>query len=116
LRSSLGEPAFATAWEEGRAWSLDQAITAALGVIAAVEEQTCTVPLSAGAIGTAQGLTPREVEVLRLLAEGRTDQEIAAALFISPHTVTTHVKHLLAKLGVVSRAAAVAQAYRNDLI
>lgn len=49
------------------------------------------------------GLTTRELEVLALLVEHRTDKEIAQALFISPHTASTHVKHLLAKLGAASR-------------
>jgi DNA-binding CsgD family transcriptional regulator len=59
-----------------------------------------------------EGLTRREIEVLRLLAEHRTDKEIAEALFISPHTASTHVKHLLAKLGVASRREAPARAAR----
>ena len=53
------------------------------------------------------GLTQREVEVLRLLAEGRSDREIAAELYISPKTASVHVSNLLGKLGVPSRAAAV---------
>ena len=62
------------------------------------------------------GLTPHEAEVLRLLAEGRSDREIAAALFISPKTAGVHVSHLLGKLGVPSRAAAVAHAHRHGLV
>jgi DNA-binding CsgD family transcriptional regulator len=62
------------------------------------------------------GLTRREREVLRLLAEGRSDREIAAALFISPKTAGTHVSHLLGKLGVTSRAAAVAHVHRHRLV
>jgi NarL family two-component system response regulator LiaR len=50
--------------------------------------------------------------VLRLIAEGRTDQEIADALFIGYRTVTTHVTNILNKLGVDSRTAAGAQAVR----
>ena len=61
------------------------------------------------------GLTPREREVLRLLAQGRSDRAIAEALFISPHTATTHVKRLLRKLGVDSRAGAAAFAVRHGL-
>lgn len=62
------------------------------------------------------GLTEREWDVLRLLAEGHSDREIAAALFISPKTAGAHVSRLLAKLGVPSRAAAVAHVHRHDLI
>jgi DNA-binding CsgD family transcriptional regulator len=54
------------------------------------------------------GLSRREQDVLRLVAAGRTDREIAADLFISPHTAGNHVRHILAKLDVSTRAAAVA--------
>jgi DNA-binding NarL/FixJ family response regulator len=62
------------------------------------------------------GLSPREVEILTLLAEAKTQNQIAAALFISPKTVATHIQHLLSKLGVNSRAQAVAVAYRRGLV
>ena len=61
------------------------------------------------------GLTVREGEVLRLLAQGLSDRDIAAALFISPRTASAHVSHLLAKLGVDSRSAAAAFAVRHGL-
>ena len=64
----------------------------------------------------ASKLTNREMEVLRLLAEGLEQQEIARQLFISRKTVGTHIEHILAKLGVRSRAQAVALAYREDLV
>jgi DNA-binding CsgD family transcriptional regulator len=62
------------------------------------------------------GLTERELEVLRLVAAGHSDREIADALFISPRTVGVHVSRLLAKLGVPSRAAATALAMRHRLV
>nr|MBA3527303.1 response regulator transcription factor [Sphingomonas sp.] len=62
------------------------------------------------------GLTKREVEVLRLLVQRRTDKEIAETLFISPHTASTHVKHLLTKLGVDSRREAATIAADQGLI
>jgi DNA-binding NarL/FixJ family response regulator len=62
-----------------------------------------------------KGLTPRELEVLRLLAEGRRQPEIAEQLVISPGTVAKHIEHILEKLGAHSRAEAVAVAYREDL-
>jgi DNA-binding NarL/FixJ family response regulator len=62
------------------------------------------------------GLSPREREILTLLSEGRTQKQIASALVISPKTVATHIQHLLAKLGVNSRAQAVAAAYRQGLV
>jgi len=62
------------------------------------------------------GLSSREREILTLLANGRTQREIAAALVISPKTVATHIQHLLSKLGVHSRAQAVGVAYRLGLV
>ena len=61
------------------------------------------------------GLTSRELEVLRILAEGRTNRVIAERLFISEKTVASHVSHIFTKLGVSSRAAATAYAYDHDL-
>jgi DNA-binding NarL/FixJ family response regulator len=62
------------------------------------------------------GLTPREIEVLRLLVTGQSNPQIAETLFISPRTATTHVTNILAKLGVESRTEAAARAIRQGLI
>jgi DNA-binding NarL/FixJ family response regulator len=72
-----------------------------------------TVPMAAS---LASKLTPRELEVLRMLADGLAQDEIARDLFISPKTVSTHIEHILQKLGVRTRAQAVALAYREDLL
>jgi ATP/maltotriose-dependent transcriptional regulator MalT len=61
------------------------------------------------------GLTARELEVLRLVAAGRGNREIAAELFISPRTASVHVSNILGKLGVASRGEAAASAYRLHL-
>ena len=61
------------------------------------------------------GLTPREVEVLRLLAAGQSDRRIAELLFISRHTAANHVASILGKLALHSRAAAAAYAVRHGL-
>jgi DNA-binding NarL/FixJ family response regulator len=62
------------------------------------------------------GLSPREREILGLLAEGRTQGQIAGELVISPKTVATHIQHILSKLGVNTRAQAVAMAFRRGLV
>ena len=67
------------------------------------------------AAGIASRLTKREQEVLGLLAGGCDVAEIASRLYLSPKTVATHIEHILGKLGVRSRAQAVALAYRGDL-
>jgi DNA-binding NarL/FixJ family response regulator len=61
-------------------------------------------------------LTPREREVLRLLADGLTPRQIAASLGITPKTVATHVEHIYTKLGVHTRAQAVASAFRLAMV
>ena len=65
---------------------------------------------------SADGLSEREREVLRHLAAGETNREIAEALGISSHTVRRHVEHIFSKLGVTSRAAATAHAYEHGLL
>jgi DNA-binding CsgD family transcriptional regulator len=61
------------------------------------------------------GLTRREREVLALVAEGRSNREVAAALFISPKTASVHVSNILSKLGVDGRGEAAALAHRVGL-
>ena len=81
------------------------------------------VPVASGQSGIATGaaagstrLTDREREVLRLVARGQTDAEIAAHLVLSAHTVHRHIANIRTKLGVPSRTAAAAWALRNELI
>jgi len=61
-------------------------------------------------------LSPREIEVLRCVATGKSNKEIGARLFITEGTVKTHVKHLLEKLSVVGRTAAIKEAVHRGLV
>ena len=86
----------------------------------AVEEATAWIagafPDGSGPAEAEFSLTPREWEVLRLMVEGRTDPEIAEALYMAPRTASWHVGHVLMKLGAESRTSAVAIALRNGLL
>jgi predicted ATPase/DNA-binding CsgD family transcriptional regulator len=103
VRATLGDETFEAAWAEGQIKAIEEVIAEALDI-----------PLPAVvAEPAAAGLTPREVEVLRLIVEGRSNQEIATALFISQHTAASHVAHILSKLGLDSRTAAATWAMRH---
>ncbi len=113
IRSEVGETAYAAAWEEGHALPVEQAVNGAVELIAALDAgDGATIPPSAA---EDFHLTPREREVLRLLATGRSDREIAEALFVSPRTIQSHVAHIHKKLAVNSRTEAAALAIRYDL-
>jgi DNA-binding NarL/FixJ family response regulator len=73
-------------------------------------------PRSGGTPPALAELSPRELEVLRLIAEGRSNSEIAADLFLSEATVKTHVTHILTKLRLRDRVQAVALAYRTGFM
>jgi DNA-binding CsgD family transcriptional regulator len=75
------------------------------------------LPISGRAVTPARyGLTERELEVLRLVADGRTNRDIAGELFISPKTASVHVSNILAKLGVATRTEAAALTHRLHLV
>jgi non-specific serine/threonine protein kinase len=93
-RAALGEHAFAATWATGRTLSPGQAVAEA------------QEPLASPAGSPIGSLTPREAEILRLLAAGLTNPAIAAELFLSVRTVENHVAHILTKLGVRTRTAA----------
>lgn len=69
-----------------------------------------------GIAASPSGLTGREVQVLRLVAQGMSDKEVASTLGLSEHTIHRHASNILTKLGVPSRTAAVAQAARRGLL
>jgi predicted ATPase/DNA-binding CsgD family transcriptional regulator len=106
-RQALGAAAYAAALTLGQIQPVERAIDQAL--TAAIDER-CAPPT------TGPGLTRRERDVLRQMAEGRSDPEIADALFLSTRTVSWHVGNILAKLAVDSRTAAVARAVRDGLV
>jgi DNA-binding CsgD family transcriptional regulator len=111
-RAALSERAFSDAWDAGQRMSLDDAVALALGL---ASDEEVSVTARDGVQSGATTLSPREMDVLRLLVDGKSDREIAAELFISHHTVMRHVSHILGKLGVESRTAAATWAVRHDL-
>jgi non-specific serine/threonine protein kinase len=112
LRARLGPTAFAAAWQAGEGLAIEDAIDEGIAVARALGSDP---PPAAGA-GPADGLTRREREVLHLLVAGRSNAEIASALFISERTTENHVQHIRAKLGVASRTEAAVFAVRHGLI
>jgi non-specific serine/threonine protein kinase len=121
VRTVLGTDAIAAALDEGRRLSAgqaaDEAMTFARRVIAADPPRTPASPIDLHPEATATiALTAREQEVLRLLADGRTNPEIAAALYITPGTARIHVSHILAKLDARTRTEAAAAARHLGLV
>ena len=114
VRTRLGERGFATAFAAGQARTIEQIVAEATAVATGNERTSESAAPTAAARRV--GLTPREVDVLRLLVDGGSDQEIADALFISRRTVTSHVTSILTKLQVSSRTAAATRAVRAQLI
>lgn len=112
IRPRMDEAAFATAWEAGRSMSRSEIIAKVESLTSSLHEELTTPVTGPRA---AHGLTPREMEVLGLIAEGRTNRSIAETLSLSERTVENHVLHILTKLRIESRSAAAAYAVRNGL-
>jgi non-specific serine/threonine protein kinase len=111
--TALGEKWFAASQAAGAALPFDAARAEAETLLATLAE--CPEPRDSRAPAAPGGLTPREMEVLRLVAAGRSNREIADALSISIPTVKRHLTTILAKLDLPSRAAAVAYAHNHGL-
>jgi DNA-binding CsgD family transcriptional regulator len=105
-REALGPDAFDTAMHAGREYSRAQALDEAMAVFAPPPRDEAT---------SAFGLSPRERDVLHLLAQGQSNRAIADQLYIAEATVKVHVTSIFTKLGVDSRSAATAVAIRNGL-
>jgi non-specific serine/threonine protein kinase len=110
-RAQLGDSAFEAAWTEGRTRSLEQATAEATTFLTGAPPSQLPTA-SADSIR----LSPREREVLGLLAQRWTDPEIADQLFVSPRTVQSHVASIFNKLGVANRREAAALAARRGLV
>jgi len=117
-RTQLGEQAFATAWAEGGTMTLDQVLgeQGKAEVTTPAETAQPARPITKPAASYPVGLTAREVEVLRLLAQGMTSAQIAEQLVIGVVTVNFHVRSIYSKLGVTSRAAAARYAVEHHLV
>ena len=112
-RAHLGEQAWALAWEEGRTMTAEQALAFQEGALA--PKQSAPV-LMTPPPAYPDGLTAREVEVLRLVTQGLTDAQVADQLILSPRTVQGHLRSIYNKINVSSRAAATRYAVEHKLV
>jgi non-specific serine/threonine protein kinase len=112
----IGATAVGTELVAGRSLSLDQIVAETTRLRSVPPLVTPATDEDAASPDTGMGLSPRELDVLKLLAEGRSNREIGDALSISHRTVMVHVTNILAKFGVNSRTAAVAHAHRHGLV
>ncbi len=110
-RMVLGDREFTVAWETGRHLTWEEILGEVDALVDAITDLPVALPTSDGI----HGLSPREREVLRLVAEGASNRAVAELLFLSERTVENHVRHILDKLGLDSRVAAATWAVRHDL-
>jgi DNA-binding CsgD family transcriptional regulator len=113
-RAALGAERFTAVHDAGRRLTLEELLAEADAIVT-MAEQAAQKPRRRGA-GIASALTPREREVLNLVADGKTDREVAEILFISRRTVNYHITHILGRLNVHSRQDAVARAHDLGLL
>jgi predicted ATPase/DNA-binding CsgD family transcriptional regulator len=122
LRAQLDEPSFLNAWTAGQALTLEEAIAEAVQVKAReyvpppLPPAPVETPSASPSRGHPFGLSAREIEVLRLMAQGLTTAQIAEQLMISPRTADAHLRSIYRKLEVTSRAAATRSALEHKLI
>jgi DNA-binding CsgD family transcriptional regulator len=117
VRTQLGDQQFLEAWNEGQIMSLDQLLLLSDPLLSsAQQEATATSGQKVAAPVELDVLTPRELEVLRLLAQGLTSGQIAQQLTITVLTVNSHVRSIYSKLGIASRSAATRYALEQKLV
>ncbi|HXL38203.1 MAG TPA: LuxR C-terminal-related transcriptional regulator [Ktedonobacteraceae bacterium] len=121
VRNKLGEETFNSMWLQGRKMTPEQAIAARESLMTRAsqeitQQQASSLSTTRRKVSHPLGLTPREMDVLRLLAQGLTDAEIAGRLDISYRTVSAHLTSIYNKLGINSRVAAVRIAVENRLV
>ena len=120
LRTQVPSDKFVKIWAESQLISIDQALDYALETLEKIElkpvEPDKSNPAPKTAASLPAGLSLREVEVLRLVASGLTNAEIAEALVISSRTVDAHLTAVYGKIGVKSRSAATRYAFEHKLI
>lgn len=114
VRTRLGESTFAAAWVEGRGMSPEQAIAAQVPTTRTIEQPSAPPPRRMPT--SPDGLTAREMEVLRLVAQGLPDVQVAEQLVISPRTLNSHLTSIYSKLGVDTRTAATRYAVEHHLV
>jgi DNA-binding NarL/FixJ family response regulator len=115
-RQALEDAVIAASVAAQRAIEVAAALDETLAVLAAESDTTAAPAPSVANGGGVNALSPREREVLALVAEGRSNKAIAEALFVSPNTVKTHVASLLNKLRAESRAQLAAMAARSGIM
>lgn len=113
VRAQLSRVAFAAAWAEGRALPLKRAIEYALETTAERQPPRTARQAEKARYG---GLTTRERQIAALVAQGKSNREIAEALVVSERTVTTHIANVLSKLGFSSRTQVAAWAVEKGLV
>jgi predicted ATPase/DNA-binding CsgD family transcriptional regulator len=114
-RSALGESDFASAVTHGQTTEPQALLTETLAWVTSLRFDGAPSDLDTPAWRTDPRLSAREIEVLRLIAGGKTNREIADALVISPNTVARHISNIFDKLGVANRTEAAASAHRHGL-
>ncbi len=121
-RAELGEEAFTLAWAEGRAMTPEQAVARLSRTVlsshppAQATRSAREARQQLPSPSAPNDLTEREVEVLRLVAQGLTDAQVADDLVISPRTVNAHLRSIYSKLNITSRHALTLFALKEHLI